>query len=81
MELRTEHERMVFDLDNFHQTRLRPLTGEDQSLIFKLFPKSIIEFIAMPVTLGNLVIRLQLPRNFVRLIRFRPLLQLATVSA
>src|SRR3989338_8379515 len=81
MELRSEHERMVPDLDDFHELGLRPLPGEDEPLLFEFPAERVIELVAVPVPLGDRRVLPDLPRTPVRLLRLRPLLQFAPVRA
>ena len=54
MELTSNHEWMIFDLDDLHESSCRPLTGEHETFVFEFLAEVIVELITMTVALADL---------------------------
>ena len=79
MELAANHERMILDLDDFHNARFAPLAREHEPFLFETFPEVIVEFVAVTVTLGDGIVGAQSLRFFIRCMGFRAFLEVADV--
>ena len=53
MILHTDKPGMVRNLDGFRQNAVRRRSGEDQTAFLELLPIADIDFVAVPVPLGN----------------------------